>query len=76
MSKKTSIIVISIVIIIISLAISIYIPNRDKIEKEELPSDIQKFLKPEPVVESKEQVIGNNPVEEYLDIKVPEVVSI
>ena len=50
--------------------------NRDKIEKEELPSDIQKFLKPEPVVESKEQVIGNNPVEEYLDIKVPEVVSI
>ena len=50
--------------------------NRDKIEKEELPSDIQKFLKPEPVVESKEQVIGNNPVEEYLDIKVPDVVSI
>ena len=50
--------------------------NRDKIEKEELPSDIQKFLKPEPVVETKEQVIGNNPVEEYLDIKVPDVVSI
>lgn len=50
--------------------------NRDKIEKEELPSDIQKFLKPEPVIETKEQVIGNNPVEEYLDIKVPDVVSI
>lgn len=50
--------------------------NRDKIEKEELPSDIQKFLKPKPVVETKEQVIGNNPVEEYLDIKVPDVVSI
>ena len=50
--------------------------NRDKIEKEELPTDIQKFLKPEPIVESKEQVIGNNPVEEYLDIKVPDVVSI
>ena len=50
--------------------------NRDKIENEELPSDIQKFLKPEPIIESKEQVIGNNPVEEYLDIKVPDVVSI
>ncbi len=50
--------------------------NKDKIEKEELPADIQKFLKPEPIVESKEQVIGNNPVEEYLDIKVPDVVSI
>ena len=49
--------------------------NRDKIQ-EELPADIQKFLKPEPIVESKEQVIGNNPVEEYLDIKVPDVVSI
>lgn len=49
--------------------------NRDKIQ-EELPTDIQKFLKPEPIVETKEQVIGNNPVEEYLDIKVPEVVSI
>lgn len=49
--------------------------NRDKIQ-EELPADIQRFLKPEPVQETKEQVIGNNPVEEYLDIKVPEVVSI
>lgn len=49
--------------------------NRDKIQ-EELPTDIQKFLKPEPIQESKEQVIGNNAVEEYLDIKVPEVVDI
>lgn len=49
--------------------------NRDKIQ-EELPTDIQKFLKPEPIQESKEQVIGNNTVEEYLDIKVPEVVDI
>lgn len=49
--------------------------NKDKIQ-EELPADIQRFLKPEPVQETKEQVIGNNPVEEYLDIKVPEVVSI
>lgn len=49
--------------------------NRDKIQ-EELPADIQRFLKPEPVQETKEQVIGNNPIEEYLDIKVPEVVSI
>lgn len=49
--------------------------NRDKIH-EELPADIQRFLKPEPVQETKEQVIGNNPIEEYLDIKVPEVVSI
>ena len=49
--------------------------NRDKIQ-EELPTDIQKFLKPEPIQESKEQIIGNNAVEEYLDIKVPEVVDI
>lgn len=49
--------------------------NRDKIQ-EELPADIQKFLKPEPIQESKEQIIGNNVVEEYLDIKVPEVVDI
>lgn len=49
--------------------------NRDKIQ-EELPTDIQKFLKPEPIQETKEQVIGNNTVEEYLDIKVPEVVDI
>lgn len=49
--------------------------NRDKIQ-EELPTDIQKFLKPEPIQETKEQVIGNNVVEEYLDIKVPEVVDI
>lgn len=49
--------------------------NRDKIQ-EELPTDIRKFLKPEPIQESKEQVIGNNAVEEYLDIKVPEVVDI
>lgn len=49
--------------------------NRDKIQ-EELPTDIQKFLKPEPIQEPKEQVIGNNAVEEYLDIKVPEVVDI
>ena len=49
--------------------------NRDKIQ-EELPTDIQKFLKPEPIRETKEQIIGNNAVEEYLDIKVPEVVDI
>lgn len=49
--------------------------NRDKIQ-EELPTDIQKFLKPEPIQETKEQVIGKNAVEEYLDIKVPEVVDI
>ena len=49
--------------------------NRDKIQ-EELPTDIQKFLKPESIQEPKEQVIGNNAVEEYLDIKVPEVVDI
>ena len=57
---------------------SIYsIPDLTRLEKqEELPNYIQKFLKPEPIQESKEQVIGNNTVEEYLDIKVPEVVDI
>lgn len=49
--------------------------NRDKIQ-EELPDDIQKFLKPDYIEEKKEDVIGNNIVEEYLDIKVPDVVDI
>ena len=49
--------------------------NRNK-EQEELPDDIKRFLKIEPKVESKEQVLGNKQVEEYLDIRVPEVVKI
>lgn len=49
--------------------------NRNK-EQEELPDDIKRFLKIEPKVESKEQMLGNKPVEEYLDIRVPEVVKI
>lgn len=49
--------------------------NRNK-EQEELPDDIKRFLKIEPKVESKEQMLGNKQVEEYLDIRVPEVVKI
>ena len=49
--------------------------NKNK-EQEELPDDIKRFLKIEPKVESKEQMVGNKQVEEYLDIKVPEVVKI
>ena len=49
--------------------------NKNK-EQEELPDDIKRFLKIEPKVESKEQMLGNKQVEEYLDIKVPEVVKI
>ena len=46
--------------------------NKDKIENEEIPEDIMKFLKPEP---KKEETI---PVEqiEKLDLKVPEIVEI
>lgn len=49
--------------------------NRNK-EQEPLPEDIQRFLKIEPKTESKEVLLGDKQVEEYLDIKVPEVVKI
>ncbi len=49
--------------------------NRNK-EQEPLPEDIQRFLKIEPKTESKETLLGDKQVEEYLDIKVPEVVKI
>lgn len=49
--------------------------NRNK-EQEPLPEDIQRFLKIEPRTESKEALLGDKQVEEYLDIKVPEVVKI
>ena len=49
--------------------------NRNK-EQEPLPEDIQRFLKIEPKTESKEALLGDKQVEEYLDIKVPEVVKI
>lgn len=49
--------------------------NRNK-EQEPLPEDIQRFLKIEPKTESKEDLLGDKQVEEYLDIKVPEVVKI
>lgn len=49
--------------------------NRNK-EQEPLPEDIQRFLKIEPKTESKEELLGDKQVEEYLDIKVPEVVKI
>ncbi|CDA59842.1 parB-like partition protein [Clostridium sp. CAG:524] len=49
--------------------------NRNK-EQEPLPEDIQRFLKIEPKTESKEALLGDKQVEEYLDIKVPEVVTI
>lgn len=49
--------------------------NREKLQ-EDLPEDIRRFLKSEPVIESKEEKIGNNQVEEILDIKVPDVVEI
>jgi len=49
--------------------------NRNK-EQEPLPEDIQRFLKIEPKTESKEALLGDKQVEEYLDIKVPEVVNI
>lgn len=49
--------------------------NRNK-EQEPLPEDIQRFLKIEPKTESKEALLGDKQVEEYLDIKVPEVVKV
>lgn len=49
--------------------------NRNK-EQEPLPEDIQRFLKIEPKTESKEALLGDKQVEEYLDIKVPDVVKI
>ena len=49
--------------------------NRNK-EQEPLPEDIQRFLKIETKTESKEALLGDKQVEEYLDIKVPEVVKI
>lgn len=49
--------------------------NRNK-EQEPLPEDIQRFLKIEPKTESKEALLGDKQVEEYLNIKVPEVVKI
>lgn len=49
--------------------------NRNK-EQDPLPEDIQRFLKIEPRTESKEALLGDKQVEEYLDIKVPEVVKI
>lgn len=49
--------------------------NRN-IDQEPLPEDIQRFLKIEPKTESKEALLGDKQVEEYLDIKVPEVVKI
>ena len=49
--------------------------NRNK-EQEPLPEDIQRFLKIEPRTESKEALLGDKQVEEYLDIKVPDVVKI
>lgn len=49
--------------------------NRNK-EQEPLPEDIQRFLKIEPKTESKEELLGDKQVEEYLDIKVPDVVKI
>ena len=49
--------------------------NRNK-EQEPLPEDIQRFLKIEPKTESKEALLGDKQVEEYLDIKVPDLVKI
>ena len=45
-------------------------------EVEELPADIQRFLKVEPTQINKETLLGEKQVEEVLDIKVPEVVDI
>ena len=45
-------------------------------EVEELPADIQRFLKAEPTQINKETLLGEKQVEEVLDIKVPEVVDI
>lgn len=49
--------------------------NRNN-EVEELPADIQRFLKAEPTQINKETLLGEKQVEEVLDIKVPEVVNI
>ncbi len=46
--------------------------NKDKIENEEIPEDIMKFLKPEP---KKEETIPAEQIEN-LDLKVPEIVEI
>lgn len=40
MTKKTSIIIISVIIIIISLAMSIYLPNKNKIKEEKIDTSI------------------------------------
>lgn len=45
-------------------------------EVEELPADIQRFLKVGPTQINKETLLGEKQVEEVLDIKVPEVVDI
>lgn len=47
-----------------------------KEEQKEIPQDIMKFLNPEPTVIEKEKLVGDKGVEEFLDIKVPEVVNI
>lgn len=50
--------------------------NREKDKEKEIPDNIRKFLNPEPTPIPKEELIGNKEVEEFLDIKVPEVVNI
>lgn len=51
--------------------------NKDNVQNSEIPSDILKFLQPEPKTNlNSENVNDNKVVEEFLDIKVPEVVEI
>ena len=51
--------------------------NKDNVQNSEIPSDILKFLQPEPKTNlNSENANDNKAVEEFLDIKVPEVVEI
>jgi ParB family chromosome partitioning protein len=51
--------------------------NKDNVQNSEIPSDILKFLQPEPKTNlNSENANENKAVEEFLDIKVPEVVEI
>ena len=49
--------------------------HREK-ELEEIPDDIKKFLNPESPVVKKEDIVGKSGVEEFLDMRVPDVVDI
>ncbi|NLC48484.1 MAG: ParB/RepB/Spo0J family partition protein [Tenericutes bacterium] len=50
--------------------------NKDNIQNADIPEDIMKFLQPEPKIDIQDEKQAEGTVEEFLDIKVPEVVTI